>query len=187
MQETWVWSLGQEDTLEKAMATYSSILAQRIPRMEEPGGLQSTGSQRVGHIERLHFHFHTHTHTHTNTHTHNGIILTHKKEQIWISSSEVNEPRACYTEWSQSERGKQISYMKAFIRTREKRYWWTYLQGRNGDADVENRLMDTAGEGEDGTNGESSIDVYTQSRVKCIASEKLPCNTESPAWHSVMS
>ena len=49
MQETWVWFLGWEDPLEKEMATQSSILAWRIPWTEEPGGLQSTGSQRVGH------------------------------------------------------------------------------------------------------------------------------------------
>ena len=49
MRETWVRSLGQEDSLEKEMATHSSTLAWRIPWMEEPGGLQSTGSQRVGH------------------------------------------------------------------------------------------------------------------------------------------
>ena len=49
MRETWVRSLGQEDPLEKEMGTHSSILAWRIPWMEEPGGLQSTGSQRVGH------------------------------------------------------------------------------------------------------------------------------------------
>ena len=48
-REMWVQSLGREDTLEKGMATPSSILAWRIPRTEEPGGLQSTGSQRVGH------------------------------------------------------------------------------------------------------------------------------------------
>ena len=47
--ENWVRSLGQEDPLEKEMATHSSILAWRIPWMEEPGGLQSMGSQRVGH------------------------------------------------------------------------------------------------------------------------------------------
>ena len=45
MQETQVRSLGQEDTLEKGMATHSSILARRIPWTEEPGGLQSMGSQ----------------------------------------------------------------------------------------------------------------------------------------------
>ena len=49
MQETRVQSLGQEDPLEKEMATHSSILAWRIPWREEPGRLQSTGSQRVGH------------------------------------------------------------------------------------------------------------------------------------------
>ena len=48
MWETWVRSLGWEDSLEKDMATHSSILAWRIPWTEEPGGLQSTGSQRVG-------------------------------------------------------------------------------------------------------------------------------------------
>ena len=45
VQETWVQSLGQEDPLEKSMAIHSSILAWRIPRTEEPGGLQSIGSQ----------------------------------------------------------------------------------------------------------------------------------------------
>ena len=49
MQETQVQSLGQEDLLEKEMATHSSILAWKIPWIEEPGGLQSTGLQRVGH------------------------------------------------------------------------------------------------------------------------------------------
>ena len=48
MRETRVWSLGQEDPLEKEMVSHSSILAWRIPRMEKPGRLQSTGSQRVG-------------------------------------------------------------------------------------------------------------------------------------------
>ena len=46
MQETWVQLLGQEDPLEKEMATHSSILAWRIPRTEEPGRLQSMGSQK---------------------------------------------------------------------------------------------------------------------------------------------
>ena len=48
-QETWVLSLGQEDLLEKEMATHSSIVAWKIPWTEEPGRLQSMGSQRVGH------------------------------------------------------------------------------------------------------------------------------------------
>ena len=49
MQETRVQSLGREDPLEKEMATHSSILDWKIPWMEEPGRLQSMGSQRVGH------------------------------------------------------------------------------------------------------------------------------------------
>ena len=49
MQETQVQSLGQEDPLDKRTATHSNILAWRIPWTEEPGGLQSMESQRVGH------------------------------------------------------------------------------------------------------------------------------------------
>ena len=49
VQETWVWSLGQEDPLKEERAIHSSILAWRIPWTEEPGGLRFTGLQRVGH------------------------------------------------------------------------------------------------------------------------------------------
>ena len=49
MQETWVLPLGWEDALEKGEATHSSILAWEISWTAEPGGLQSMGSQRVGH------------------------------------------------------------------------------------------------------------------------------------------
>ena len=49
MQETGVLSLGQEDPLEKELATHSSILAWKIPWTEEPGGLQSMWLQRIGH------------------------------------------------------------------------------------------------------------------------------------------
>ena len=55
MWETWVRSLGWEDHLEKGMATQSSSLAQRIPWTEEPGRLQSTGSQRFGHDDGMRF------------------------------------------------------------------------------------------------------------------------------------
>ena len=57
MRDTQVRSLGGEDPLEKDMTTHSSTLAWKIPWMEEPGGLQSMGSRRVGSAERLHFHF----------------------------------------------------------------------------------------------------------------------------------
>ena len=51
MQETWVQALGQEDLLEKGMATHFSILAWRIPWTEEPGRVQSTESKRVGRTQ----------------------------------------------------------------------------------------------------------------------------------------
>ena len=53
MLETWVQSLGQEDSLEKRMVTHSSILAWRIPWTEKPGQLQSMGCKELGVIERL--------------------------------------------------------------------------------------------------------------------------------------
>ena len=55
--ETWVQSLGREELLEKEMATHSSILAWKIPWMQEPGRLQSIGSQESDTTEQLHFHF----------------------------------------------------------------------------------------------------------------------------------
>ena len=59
MWETWVQSLDWEDPLEKDMATHSSILAQKIPWMEEAGGLQSIGGDELDTTERLHFISHT--------------------------------------------------------------------------------------------------------------------------------
>jgi len=86
----------------------------------------------------------------------NGILLSHTNEYIWVSSNEVDEPRACYTEWSKSERAKQISYINAYIWNLEGWYWWICSQSSNGDADIENRLMGKSGreEGEDEINGE---------------------------------
>ena len=94
-------------------------------------------------------------------HTYSGILLSHKKEHIWVSSNEVVEPRAYYTEWSKSEREKLISHTNAYIWTLERWYWWTYLQGNRGDTDTENRLADTVGEEESGMNGESNMKTYT--------------------------
>ena len=68
VQETQVPSLGWEDPLEKEMATHSSILAWRIPWTEEPGGLQSMGSQRVRHNWSDWTHTHTHTPSYSTSH-----------------------------------------------------------------------------------------------------------------------
>ena len=83
-------------------------------------------------------------------HTCNGILLSHKKEHIWLSSKEVDEPRSYYIEWSKSEREKRREkkktlYINAYIWNLERWYWWTYL---------ENRSVDTVGEGEGRTNRE---------------------------------
>ena len=61
MRETWVRSLGGEDSLEKEMATHSSILAWKIPWTEESGELQSMGPKESDMTERLHFHFISHS------------------------------------------------------------------------------------------------------------------------------
>ena len=61
------------------------------------------------------------------------------------------------------------------------------FQGKSGDADKENGLVNTVAEGESGTNRESSIDIYTLSCVKYIASGMLLYNTGSPAWCSVIA
>ena len=74
-------------------------------------------------------------------HTHNA----HKKEHIWVSSNEVDEPRAYCTEWSKPEREKQISYINTYPRNLEGRYWRTCSQSSNGEADREKRLMDKGG------------------------------------------
>ena len=53
-------------------------------------------------------------------HIHNGILLSYKEEHIWVSSNEVDETGACYTEWSKSERQRQILYINAYLWNLEK-------------------------------------------------------------------
>ena len=105
-------------------------------------------------------------------HIQNEILLSHKKEQIWVSCTEVDEPRACYMEWSKSEREKQISYINAYMWNLETQYWWIYSQGRNGDADVENGLVDRVRVGESGMNEENSINICT---LSCIKQQMRSC------------
>ena len=73
MRETWVWSLDWKDSLENELATLSSVLAWRIPGSEEPGGLQSLGSQRVGRDQETKTHTHTYTHTHPTNRASYGV------------------------------------------------------------------------------------------------------------------
>ena len=74
-----------------------------------------------------------------------GILLSHKKEWNWVICRDVDGPRECHTEWSKSEREKQVSYINAYMWNLEKWYRWSYLQSRNRDTDVENKCMDTKG------------------------------------------
>ena len=79
MRETRVQSLGWEDPLEKEMATHSSILAWRIPWMEELGGLQSTGRKESDTTERLYTHTHIYIYiyiyTYIHIHTHGACLV----------------------------------------------------------------------------------------------------------------
>ena len=102
-------------------------------------------------------------------HIYNGILLSHKKEWNWVICRDVDGPRDCHTEWSKSERGKQISYINTYMWNLEKWYRWTGLQRRNRDTDVENKHMDTKvgkwGVG-GGMNWEIGIDIYTLICIK---------------------
>ena len=103
----------------------------------------------------------------------NGIILSHKKEYIWISSNEVDGPRAYYTEWSKSEREKQISHIFVYWWNLERWYWSSYLQSSNLDSDMENRLLDTLEKGESGMNWQRSTETYISPYVRQLARENL--------------
>ena len=84
-----VWPLGWEDPLEKEMAPHSSALAWKIPWIEEPGGLQSMGSQRIRHdwvTEHVHLHAHTCTHIHTHTLTHISCNNSEGKSYAYTST-----------------------------------------------------------------------------------------------------
>ena len=139
VRETQVRYLGREDPLEKEMAIHSSILAWRIPWTEKSSRLQSTGSQRVGHdwsdlaaaaaaaaaaadlskSETWEVFLYSTTwneaYKKAVVHIHNGVLLSHWKEYIWISSNEMDETGADYTEWSKPERKTPIQYTDTYI------------------------------------------------------------------------
>ena len=87
----------------------------------------------------------------------------------------MDESRPCYTEWNKSEKEKQVSYINTYTWNLERWFWWTYFQGSNADADIENKLMDkwAREEGEGETNGESSMETYILPYVKEIANGSL--------------
>ena len=112
MRETWFWSLGWKDPLEKGKATHSSILAWRT--------VQSMGSQRVGHdLVTFTFTFQDMEATWMTInrwtdkdviHTYNGLLLRHKKERNWVICREVDGPRDYHTKWRKSGGERQTQY-----------------------------------------------------------------------------
>ena len=86
---------------------------------------------------------------------------------ILTTCFEVDGPRVCHTEWSKSEREKQILYINTYMWNLEKCYRWSYLQRRNRDTDVENKHMDSkreAGVGWIGRLGLTYIQYYVSNR-----------------------
>ena len=90
-------------------------------------------------------------------HLYKGILTNLKKKRIWVTWAEVDDPTACYVEWSKSERENQILYINVCTWNLEKWHRLTYFQGRKRD--TENRFVDTMGEGEGKLNWESSVDT----------------------------
>ena len=78
----------------------------------------------------------------------------------------MDGPKDCHTEWSKSEREKQILCNITYMWNLEKWYRWTYLQSRNRDRDVENGDMATRGEEGGGMKWENGIDIYTLLCIK---------------------
>ena len=127
MQETWVRSLGQEDSLENGTATHSSILAWRIPWTEEPGRLQSMGSQKVRH-NWANFHFLSFTYIYSR------ILLSHKKEQNNAICNSMDATRDYHTKWSKSKRERWILY--------DVTYMWNLKYDTNEPIHETNRITD---------------------------------------------
>ena len=103
---------------------------------------------------------------------HNGILLSYKKEHIWDSSNKVDEPRAYYTEWSKSERKRQILYINTYI--------WNLENGMDDptcraakETHVTNRLLDYVGEGKGGMIWENNIETHTLPYLKQMTSVSL--------------
>ena len=89
--------------------------------------------------------------------------LAIKRDEIW--SFLEPGPRVCYTECSKSEREKQISYINTYMGNLEKWYRWTYLQGRNRDADIENRGVAMVGVNGGGMNWETDRSLFIGSTI----------------------
>ena len=145
----WGWK-----PITKGLILYASTSRKYQQRSHARGQKVDCGSQGLGAWKGREFMSNGCTWCHrtvylkmvkTVVHIYTGILLSHKKEHMWVSSKEADKPRAYYTEWSKSETGKQISYVNAYIWNLDRWYWWIYLQGSSGDADIENTFGHSEG------------------------------------------
>ena len=95
---------------------------------------------------------------------HNETVLSREKECIWVCSNEVDEPKACYTEWSTSERERQV-YINAYVWNLE-RVPMTLRAGHQRRHRHKEQILDAEGEGEGGMAWENSIETYTLPYIK---------------------
>ena len=106
---------------------------------------------------------------------------------VTLRKSILNLELVIQSEVSQKEKNKNSVLTHTYIWNIEKWYWWSYLQGRTGDANAENRLVDTVREEESGADGEDGIGIFVSPYGKLTAGEKLLYNTGNPAgalWRS---
>ena len=120
-------------------------------------------------------------------HIYSGILLSHRRERNYALCRDMDGPRDYRTEWSKSEREKQILYINAYMWNLEKWYRWSYLQSRKRHRHREQIYGYHGGKGGGGMDWETEIDTYTLPCTKEIAGEKLLYKTGSPTWHFVMT
>ena len=127
----------------------------------------------------------------------NGILLSSKKEHIWVGPNEVDEPRAYCTGWSKSERERQMLYINTCVWNLERWYWWTYLQGSNWRCTHREQTCEQCEKERVGWIWESIMETYAFSSVQfshSVTSDSLrphesqharpPCPSPTPRVHS---
>ena len=137
MWETRVRFLGQEDPLEREMATHSSIHAWKIPWTEKHDKLQFMGSQSWTWLSDFTLTLYRMLQYYSAIKRNNIVPFA----ELWMDLQTVIKSDV------KSKREKQMSYNTIYMWDLEKCYRWTYLQNRNRETDVENKLTDTKGEG----------------------------------------
>ena len=159
-------SLGWEDSLEKGKATHSSILVWKIPWTEEPGELQSLGSQRVGHDWVTE---HTHTHTRNQEKWYWWTYLQGRNRDTEVKNGHVGISLVVQQLRLHTPNAEGLGSISG---QGNKPTWLELKAGTTNQINIKkkkkkkNGHMDTAGEGERRTNWVSSIDVYILPRVK---------------------